>query len=80
MDFEGANTPMGLNGPYFELIYHDDTIYEGWIDSRFTLIHKGILIIIQGCIGDSEQGLWIGLIDWLDDSMWLINQLGPILG
>ena len=30
---------------------------------RFTLVHKGVLVIIQGCIGVSEQGLWIGLLD-----------------
>ena len=29
LDFEGANTSMGSNGPHSELIYHDDTIYEG---------------------------------------------------
>ena len=28
---------------------------------------------------DSEQGLWIGLIDYLNGSIWLINQLGPAL-
>ena len=37
---------MGLNGPYSELIYHDDMVYKGRIDSRFTLMYKGILIII----------------------------------
>ena len=40
MDYEGANTPMGLNDPHSELIYHDDTVYEGLIDSRFILMHK----------------------------------------
>ena len=25
--------------------------------------HKNILVIMQGCIGISEQGLWIGQID-----------------
>ena len=48
---------MGLSGPRFELIYHGNMIYEGWISSMFTLVHKGILVIMQGCIGDSEQGL-----------------------
>ena len=48
---------MGPNGPRFKLIYYDDTIYEGCIDSRFTLVHKSVLVITQGCIGDSEQGL-----------------------
>ena len=32
---------MGPNGPRSELIYHDDTIYEGWIGFRFTLMYKG---------------------------------------
>ena len=36
---------MGPNGPRFELIYHDDIDYEGRIDSRFTFVHKGILVI-----------------------------------
>ena len=54
---------MGPNRLYFELIYHDDTIYEGWIGSRFILMCKGILVITQGCARDSEQGLWFRLID-----------------
>ena len=37
---------MGLNGPYFELIYHDDIVYEDWIGSRFILVHKGVLVIM----------------------------------
>ena len=48
---------MGLSGPTLKLIYHDDTVYKSWIDSRFTLVHKGALIIMQGCTKDSEQGL-----------------------
>lgn len=79
MDFEAFNTQMGHNGPFFELIYHDHAIYDGWIDSRSTIVHKGVLVIRQGCIGDSEQVLWIGLIDKLNDPMWLINQLEPTL-
>ena len=54
---------MGSNGPHFELIYQDDMIYRGWISSRFTHMHKGILVIMQCCIRDSEQGIWIELID-----------------
>ncbi|RVW94929.1 hypothetical protein CK203_034503 [Vitis vinifera] len=34
---------MGHNGPYFELIYHDDMVYESWINSRFTFVHKDVL-------------------------------------
>ena len=45
IDFEEVSTLMCPNDPYFELIYHDDMIYEGCIDSKFTLMHKGILII-----------------------------------
>ena len=44
LDSKGASTPMGPNGTYFELIYHDDTIYESWIDFKFILVHKGILV------------------------------------
>ena len=47
--------------------------YESLIGSRFTFIHKGILIITQGCIEVSEQGLWIGLIDQLVGLVGLIN-------
>ena len=34
---------MGLNGPLFELIYHDDMVYKGWISSRSILMHKAIV-------------------------------------
>ena len=44
--YEGASTAMGLSGFCFKFIYHDDTIYKGWIDSRFILMDKGILVII----------------------------------
>ena len=46
LDYEGANTLMSLNCCCFELKYRNDTIYEGWISSWFTLLHKGILVII----------------------------------
>ena len=42
-------------------------------------MHKGVLIIMQGCKGVSEQGLWIGLIDKLVGLIGLINQSQPIL-
>ena len=54
---------MGPNGPHFELIYYDGTVYEGWIDSWFIFVHKGVLVIMQGCTRDSEQVLWIELIN-----------------
>ena len=48
LDSKGANTPMSPIGPYSEHIYHHCTIYEGWISSKFTPIHKSILVIMQG--------------------------------
>ena len=48
---------MGPNGPRFELIYHDDTVYEGQNDSWFILVHKGVLVITQACTKDSEKVL-----------------------
>ena len=33
LDFEGVGTPIGPSGPYFELIYHNDRVYEGSIGS-----------------------------------------------
>ena len=44
---------MGPNGPHYELIYHDDAIYKGQINSTFTLVQENILVIMQDCIGDS---------------------------
>ena len=64
LDFEGNSTSMGPSGPRFELIYLIGMSYEGdQIDFRFTFLHKGLLVIMQGCTRVSEQGLWIGLID-----------------
>ena len=54
LDSEGANFPMGPNDPHSKLIYHVGTIYEGWIGSWFTLMHKSVLVIMQGCTNDSE--------------------------
>ena len=54
---------MGPNGPHSKLIYLVGIGYESWIDSRFTFVHKGILVIMQGCTTVSEQGLYIGLND-----------------
>ena len=54
---------MGPNGPCSELIYLVGMDYEGQIGSQFTFVHKDILLIMQACIGVSEQGLQIGLID-----------------
>ena len=36
---------MGLNGPRSKLKYHDDMVYEGQIDSKFIIVHKGVLVI-----------------------------------
>ena len=71
---------MGPSGPYSKLIYLVGMGYEGRIGFRFTFVHKGILVIMQGYIGVSEQGLWIRLIDQLVGPIVLINQLEPILG
>ena len=54
---------MGPNGPRSELIYLVSTNYEDQVDFRFTFVHKGVLVIAQGCTKISEQGLWIGLSD-----------------
>ena len=54
---------MCPNGPRSKLIYLVGMGYEGQIGSRFTFVHKGVLVIMQDCIGVSEQGIWIGLID-----------------
>ena len=63
MDYKGVSIPMGSNSLCSKLIYHDDMIYEGWISSTFILVHKKILVIMQGCISDSEKVLWIELIN-----------------
>ena len=57
LDYEGASIPMGSSGPYYELIYLVGMGYEGRIGSRFTFVHKGILVITQGCTRVSKQGL-----------------------
>ena len=57
MDSEGASTPMGHSGPRSELIYLVGMDYEDQIDFRFTFVQKGVLVIMQDCIGVSEQGL-----------------------
>ena len=54
---------MGPNGSHFELIYLVSKDYEGRIGSRFIFVHKGVLVIMQGCIRVSKQGIWIALID-----------------
>ena len=46
MDSEGASIPMGPNGPRSKLIYLVGTNYEGQISSRFTFVHKGVLVIM----------------------------------
>ena len=48
---------MGLSGPCSKLLYLVDTGYEGRIGSRFTFVHKGVLVTMQDCIGVSEQGV-----------------------
>ena len=48
---------MSPNGPCYELIYHDVTVYEDCIGSKFILMHKDVLVIIKGCTGDNGQSL-----------------------
>ena len=39
------------------LEYLDDMIYEGWIDSMFTFMYKGVLVIMRSYIRDNEKCL-----------------------
>ena len=48
---------MDPSGLRFELIYLDDMIYGRLICYKFTLVHEGVLVIMQGCTKDSKQGL-----------------------
>ena len=48
---------MAPNDPCSELIYLVGMGYKGQIDFRFTFVHNGILVIMQGCTGISEQDL-----------------------
>ena len=61
---------MGPSSPSFELVYLVGMGFEGRIGSRFTFVHKGVLVIMQGYTGGSEQDLWIGLIDSLVGPVW----------
>ena len=54
---------MSPNDPHFELIFFDDIVYEDWMSFQFTFVHKGVLVIVQGCTRISKWYLWIGLID-----------------
>ena len=31
---------MGLNGPHFELVFLDGTVYEGWMSFQLNFEHK----------------------------------------
>ena len=44
--FWGSQYSIGPNSPRSELIYLVGMDYEGWIVSRFTFVHKGILEIM----------------------------------
>ena len=54
---------MGSSSPQSKLLFLDGTVYEGWMGFQFTFVHKGILVIMLGCIGISEWHIWIELID-----------------
>ena len=45
LDYERANILMGPNGSRSKLIYLVGIGYEGRIGSRFTIVHKGVLVI-----------------------------------
>ena len=57
MDDEGTSISIGSNGMCFELIYLVGMSYEGQIDFSFIFVHKGILVIMRGCTGVSDQSL-----------------------
>ena len=48
---------MGPNGPHSKLIYLVGMGYEDRIGSKFTFVHRGVLVITHSYIGVSEQGL-----------------------
>ena len=54
--FWGSQYSYRSSWSWSKVIYHDDMVYEGWIDSRFILVHKGILVIMKDYIEDNEQG------------------------
>ena len=54
---------MGPSDLHSKHIYFVSIGYEGQIGSRFTFMHKGILVITRCHIRVSEQDLWIELID-----------------
>ena len=45
LNYEEASIPMGPSGPCSKLIYLVGMGYEGLIDTRFTFVHKGVLVI-----------------------------------
>ena len=57
LNYEGVSIPISPNGPRYELIYLVGMGNEGWIDSRFTFVDKGILVIMQDCTNDNKQVL-----------------------
>ena len=42
LDYDGASNPMDPSGSHFELMTR---FMRSWIGSRFTLAHKGVLVI-----------------------------------
>ena len=48
---------MGPSGPRSKIIYLVGIGYKGWIGSRFTFVHEGVLVITQDCTLISKQGL-----------------------
>ena len=40
------NIPTGPSDPCSIFMYHDGMVNESWIDFKFILMHKGILVIM----------------------------------
>ena len=51
---------MGPSGHRSELIYLVGMDYKGQIGFRFTFVHKGVLVIMQGYTRVSEQVFRMG--------------------
>ena len=39
-DYERASTPVGPNGPYYQVKFLDDMVYDGWMSFQFTFMYK----------------------------------------
>ena len=62
-----------------KLILFEDMIYEGWIGSWLTYVHKSVLENTQGCTRVSEQSLQTSLIDSLEPN-WVNQSIKTFFG